>query len=462
MATRAAIYTRVSSDPRGVGRSTREQEADCRAIADREGWDVVATFVDNDRSASRFANSKRPEYAKLVQFLHGSNADVLVTWEASRAQRDLDAYVKLRDLCREAAVLWCYSGKTYDLSRTDDAFTTGLDALLAEREASQTRDRVLRAVSANAAAGRPHGRLTYGYRRVYNDATGQLVEQVVREDQAALVREAARRVLAGETPYAVAQSFNERGIPTPRNGRSWDLTQVKRLCINPAYIAKRVHRGQVVGDAAWPPILDEGTYYALQAKLTDPKRRTQRSSRVRHLLSGLAVCGVCDGRIRVQKNRGYLAYLCVDGFHVSRREDYVDQFVSAVVVERLSRPDALEVFADSDDADMSEVRAVVAELRARLQGFYDAAAAGELTPAALARIEAQLLPKIDEAERAAQAQSVAPVLVDAAGPDAAQHWESMPISTRREVIDALMRVRILKAGQGRRFDPASVAIEWRS
>lgn len=456
---RAVIYARVSSDPRGVGRSTAEQQADCRTIIEREGWDIVATFVDNDRSASRYANQERPEYRKLMRFLEQGDADVLVTWEASRTQRDLDAYVKLRDLCRTAGVLWCYSGRVYDLDRTDDAFTTGLDALLAEREASQTRDRVMRSVRANAAEGRPHGRLTYGYERVYDERSGELVEQIIREDQAAVVREAAQRVLAGETPYAVAQDFNTRGVPTPRGGQhGWDLIQIKRLCVNPAYIAKRVHRGQVVADAMWPPILDEATFYALTSKLNDPARRTQRDSAVKYLLSGIATCGACGGRIRARKNKNHRAYSCIDQWHVTRNVVPVDAKVERVICVLLSRPDVADLF-DVDDGAAVEARAEVAELKARLEAFYDAAAAGELTPQALARIEARLLPQVEAAERRARTAVVSPAVAGAAGPDAAERWKELALPVKREVIRELVTVRILPVGQGRRtFDPDSVEI----
>jgi site-specific DNA recombinase len=463
MSTRAAIYARVSSDPRGIGRSTREQVADCEAVAEREGWVVVDIFVDNDKSASRFSNGDRPAYRRLVQYLQDGRADVLLTWEASRTQRDLDAYVKLRDLCRTAGVRWCYSGRVYDLDRTDDAFVTGLDALLAEREAAQTRDRVLRTVRANANAGRPHGKRVFGYRRVYDEHSGALLDQVVDDDQAAVIREAARRVSSGETPYAVAKDFNARGIRTPAGGKGWDLTQIKRLCTNPTYIAKRVHKGKVVADATWPAILDEATHYTLVARLGDPKRRTQRDSAVKHLLSGIAVCGVCGGRIRVQKNRGFLAYLCVDGFHVSRREDHVDEFVTTVVIERLSRPDFLDLLVVDEDADVQAARARAAELRARLDGFYDIAAAGDLTPTALARIEATLLPEIEQAERRAHTTALSPVVAAAARPDIAELWQTLPLSTQREIIDTLMEIRIMKTGKGRRrFDPSSIAIDWKT
>lgn len=461
---RAVIYTRVSSDPNDRGRSVSEQESECRAVCERNGWDIVAVFSDNDRSASRYATKERPEYRRVIECVEAGGCDVLVTWEASRGQRDLLAYARLRDLCERRGVLLSYSGRTYDMTEADDRFGTGLDALLAERESDQTRKRVLRAVRSNATKGRPHGRLLYGYRREYDPVTRELIRQVPDDETAAIVREAARRVLDGETPYAVAQDFNRRGIPTPTNGgRGWDLTQIKRLCVNPGYVGKRVHRGKVVGDATWPAILDEATHHALISRLGDPKRRTQRDSAVRHLLSGLATCGVCDGRIRVQKNRGFLAYLCVDGFHVSRREDLADAVVEGVTIARLQQPDLLELMTAEDDGDVAAALTEAREKRARLEGFYDSAAAGDLTPAALARIEARLLPEIDAAQKRARRVALSPVVADTAGPGAAPRWAELSLPQKREVINTLMRVRIMPTGRGvRNFNPEHIAIEWRT
>ena len=459
---RAVIYTRVSSDPNERSRSVREQEAECRAVCDRNRWKVVAVLSDNDRSASRYAVKSRPAYKQLIELVNEDGCDVLVTWEASRAQRDLRAYADLRDLCERRGVLLSYSGRTYDMSDADDRFGTGLDALLAERESEQTRKRVLRAVRANADKGRPHGKLLYGYRREYDPTTRELIGQVPDPDTALVVQEAARRVLAGETPYTVAQDFDRRGIPTPRAGKGWDLTQIKRLCVNPGYAGLRVHQGRVVGDAAWPSLVDKATHLALVAKLSDPSRRTQRDSAVRHLLSGIAICGVCGGRLRVQKNRGFLAYLCVTGFHVSRREDHVNALVEAVTVGRLQKPDVLALLNDDDDETVIAALAEAREKRARLEGFYDAAAAGDLTPAALARVEARLLPEIEGAERRAQRATVPAVVAETAGPDAAARWPALTLPQRREVIGTLMTVRILPTNRGARtFRPEDVEILWK-
>ena len=98
---RAIIYTRVSAD-RGKARSVAEQEQECRAECERRGWPVAEVLTDNDRSATRYATKDRPQYARLRELL--TPGDVLVFWEASRAQRDMARYVELRDLCADRGV----------------------------------------------------------------------------------------------------------------------------------------------------------------------------------------------------------------------------------------------------------------------------------------------------------------------------------------------------------------------
>ncbi|WP_200216139.1 recombinase family protein [Micromonospora coerulea] len=452
---RAVIYTRVSSDPNNLGRSVEEQEADCRAVCEREGWQVVRVFSDNDRSASRYAKKERPEYQALRAFLEAGKADVLVMWEGSRAQRDLEAYLSLRKLCQAQGIGYSYSGRLYDLSRTDDRFTTGLDALLAEREADLTRDRVLRAVRANAAAGKPHGRLLYGYRRIYGDG-GQFVAQVIHEEHAEVIREAAKRVASGEACYSIAEDFNRRGIPTPRGGKQgWSLSQIGRMLQNPGYIGKRVHLGKIVGDADWPAILDPETYAVCRSILTDPRRKTQRDTTVRHLLSGAAVCDVCGSRMRVQKNRTHYAYLCSARFCVSVKTTVLEQFVVAVLVARLSRPDALDLLAPPADRGVVEqARQEAKQKRARLEEWYAAAARDEITPAGLASIERTLLAEIEDAERRAEHVDVPPLVRDLVGPGVEQRWERLTIGQQREVVSLLLDLRVGKTYQGARsLDP---------
>ncbi|MFT4126109.1 MAG: recombinase family protein [Gordonia sp. (in: high G+C Gram-positive bacteria)] len=231
--TRAVIYTRVSRDLAG-GRSVAEQEAECRAVCERNGWPVAEVLTDNDRSATRFATKDRPQYARLSEVLRPG--DVLVVWEPSRAGRSMDHYVDLRRLCTDRQVMLSYSGRLFDLEDGDDRFTTGLDALLAEREAEDIRKRIKRAHRENLAQGKPHGRVPYGYKIVRDPDTGKSTGRVPDPSRAPLVAEAARRVLDGHSFGSVV-----RWIET-QDPLGWDSAKLRRIMVNPTYAGYRTRQ----------------------------------------------------------------------------------------------------------------------------------------------------------------------------------------------------------------------------
>jgi hypothetical protein len=346
------------------------------------------------------------------------------------------------------------------MRRTDDRFSTALDALLAEREADVTRDRVMRGMRAAMAAGRPHGKLLYGYRREYAD-NGAYVRQVPHEERAAVVREAARRVADGEACYSIAQDFNKRNIPAPKGGE-WDLTQIRRIVINPGYVGQRVHQGKVVGTADWPAILDEKTFGVCVARMTDPRRRTVRDTSVKHLLTGAATCFECGSPVRVAKSRGIPSYICDKNFCIGIAVWKLDKFITDLVVERLSRPDALELLgANADDQDAAAAREVD-ELQATLDQWYEAARRKQVTPVGLAKIEAGLLEDIAAARSRAEAVAVEPVLRSVVRADLADVWEDLPIAARREVVSILLEIKVRRIGRGKRiFDPRRVSLTWK-
>ena len=458
---RAIIYCRVSSDPKQRGKSVTEQESDCRAIASANGWDVAHVLVDNDRGASRYSTGTRPAYAQLADTLQPG--DVLVTWEASRAQRDLAAYLDLRELCAQRNVLWCYSGKIHDLSTGDDRFTTGLDALLAEKEVEQSRERILRAVRANVAAGKPHGKLPYGYMIQRDPDTGESLGRIPHPDTAPIVRELVRRVLAGDSLYSLAKDLNARGVPAPRPRRDgtpaqWIPVTLRKIIESPTYAGLRVHRGHVVGTGTWEPLITVDEHERLKALLADPARRTQRGSEPRWLLSGVAICGECEGRITRLNNRGYESYVCRDGAHVARKICDVDAYVVELVIRRLESQDLVTELGAEDGEYAAAVEAARA-LRQRLDAFADSAADGELSPAALARVEAKLLPQIERADARVRRLVRSPIVAQAAGADARARWEVMSVRDRRDLVRALVEVRICRVGKGRRGRQVGDGIE---
>jgi site-specific DNA recombinase len=131
----------VSQDSSGRQRSVNEQEAECRAVCEREGWLLTGVWSDNDISASRYARRKRPAWQELMEIIAGGEIDMLVMWEVSRATRDRTTWAALVAACTDQRVLMCVSGKVYDLEDPDDAHD--LDSRMASgvRESGATRKR---------------------------------------------------------------------------------------------------------------------------------------------------------------------------------------------------------------------------------------------------------------------------------------------------------------------------------
>lgn len=462
---RAIIYTRVSQDPKQQGTSVERQREFCEAECERHGWNVVKVFTDNDRGASRHSKGSRSEYRSVLASIESGDADVLVTWESSRAQRDLDVYLQLRKLCESSGVLWSYGGRLYDLTRGDDRFATGLDALLAEKEADQISERVNEGVRKHIAKGLPYGKIPYGYRREYDPRTKALVGQFIVEEQAKVIRECASRFLAGESANAIAKDLNARGVPSPRatdNTKGWTLSQIRVMLTKPTYIAKRTHNGVITGDGQWPAILDEDSFNQCVARFNDPKRKTVMDDdrNVKFLLTGIAKCGVCGGFVKASPNRGYRAYQCKTSFCVARKVEKVDTFVIGEVMTRLERPDFLDALASASGPDVSDAVDRYSVLSNQRDALTEEAKSTEIPIALLtARYEA-LTEQMNELEPLLRRVEAPTVLTDLVKRPR-EMWKAMALEQQREVLRLLVDVRILKVGKGRRnFDPRTVDVRF--
>jgi site-specific DNA recombinase len=359
--------------------------------------------------------------------------------------------------------------RTYDPRVPRDWKALADDGLDSAYESEKTSLRVRRTKAAAAMAGRPDGRPPFGHRRVYDSTTGALLGQEPDPETAPIVRAIFDRFVAGAPIGAIVRELGvTRAI-------------VSNTLRNPAHIARRKHNG-ATHPADWPPIVEEATFYAAQRILADPARKKTRPGRTAHLLSYLATCGTCGAHLSVR----YLAtttadrdhgtgrvqpiYVCKNGSHAAIREEWLDRFVTEVVIGRLSRPDIYPSLTAADDAAVVAARGEAEALRLRLDEFVDSAARGELSAAALARVEARLLPQIEAAEKRATLAATPPPLRALITPegDIRQRWEAMPIPARKDVIRVLIeavRLRPTPLGRASTYDAIDgqrVEIEWRT
>lgn len=462
---RVLLYGRTSLD-RSEGRSVDDQLSSQRKWATSTGRTIIAELRDDGISASRYAGKRksRPDWQVAMELISGGQVDELSVWEVSRSTRDRAVWAALIAACLENHVNLAVDGKVHDPADPDDGFMLDLAAALAVRESAITSKRTLRSVRSRASSGRPHGALNYGYRVEYDADTGKPIRRVIDKDQAKVIKEVARRLLAGESASSIAADLNTRGVPTPRGGE-WNGPNLTRTLKSPALAGLRVHRGEVLDGVAatWKPIIKMSKHQALVAMLSDPARRSSRTgAHIRYLLPGVAECGKCGGPVRalnrkLRSGRGYtMTYACRTNFCFSRSAAETDELVEQVMIGVLSRPD-ITARLSAGDPEATTAGEEMARMTAKLEEARRLAAQEDgLSLESLMDLERRLLPRIADLKRAARPKHIPTVVLDTAGPDAAARWAELPVASRREIVRVLAHVKINKASRRDAFVPFDV------
>jgi site-specific DNA recombinase len=484
-------YLRVSLDRSGRARSIEEQHHENLEAASARGVTLGEPYKDESISASRYSTKTRDGFGKLLADLeHGRfGADELWLWESSRGSRKVGEWVTLIELCEQQQVKIHVTthNRTYDPSNGRDRRSLLEDAVDSEYESGKISARLKRAAAASAAAGKPHGRAPYGYRRRYDERTKKLIAQEPDPIEAPVIRELFERVKAGHSLRSIALDWEARGIRT-RTGKIFTPQHLRVLATTAAYGGLRVHDtnghggshspqpgapGVQVVKGTWDPLVTEATYRAVQRILTDPKRTTTRPGRAKHLLSNIARCDVCDGPIFVSFRSGQTTYQCRRGCVRVQKED-IEELADGVILGYLARPDVHQALqaAEADSDALQAVRDELATARARLAELADAAATGTISIATVTRMEPQILAMIAGLERREAELATPSALYGFITPGANvdRRWHAAPMSTRREIARLLLvpdRIGELRVAPrppgwpGGRHVPAVERVIWR-
>jgi len=329
--------------------------------------------------------------------------------------------------------------------------------------------RTTRTAAAEAAAGRPTGKCPFGYKRVYDENTGKMLTQVPDPATAPMVRDLFERIAKGHALLAIARDFAEQGY---RNGKGEPFSgnHLRSLARLHAYTGLRVHfpgrakhnwrlqvKAEHLIEANWKPIIDRDLFWQVQEILDDPTRKTTRPGRANHLLSHVAVCGVCGNwmvwRSRQQPNAAdpVPSYVCRNG-HVRVTEAALDRLGEDLLLGYLEGEALADDLAaqEADGAALRQARADTAALRAQLKEIPGMIEAG-VSAANVAVAEQRILRALGAAERREKDLSSPAALrgLIEPGPGVRGRWASTPLAVQRQIArlvfaeDALGVLRIL-------------------
>lgn len=318
---RTLIYARYSSQLQNP-RSVEDQIAACRALADREGWTVVGAHADRAISgAAGTGAGQRPGLSDMMHRVEAGGIDQVLVDTSSRLTRDLGDADRLRKL-----INFC-GARLYSIADGEiDPFKGTIKALMDEHQRKEIAHNVRRGHTGNIQAGRAASGVAYGYRRVIRlDGKGEPIRGLreIDPDTSAVVLRIYRDYAAGQSALGIASRLNAEGVPPPRRGIWRASTLIGHratgfgILVNPVYVGRLVYGRtetsvdprtrerrmrpgtgdlregaaphlRIVDDTLWQAVRDEMTRRA--------SPHPERQRRPKHMLSGLASCGVCGGR----------------------------------------------------------------------------------------------------------------------------------------------------------------------
>lgn len=456
---KAVVYCRISQDRTGEGIGVAQQEEDARKLAELRGWDVVAVKTDNDLSAK--GQKKRPGFIEALALVEAGTAQVIVAWDWTRLERNRRDGLRLIEACEKAnAIIALVRGSDIDMSTPSGRLVADMLSGVARHEIDVKGDRIRRARERDALAGKFHGGVRpFGYAK--DGVTVVLAEAIE-------VVKATEAIVAGASLRSVVKALNDSGMRTTL-GNAWTTVETRDMLRRARNAGLSVYRGEVVAQAVWPGIVPEESWRAVVDILSNPERRTTPGNRTKWLGSGIYRCGgegcaetvICSKSGPTRKP----CYRCRTRKHITRAVEPVDEFIQEVVIERLSREDALDLLDDGQGEDVAPLQTEALALRQRLDRQAELHAEGVLDDRQLIIGSQNIRAKLVEVEgRIAEAGqgSVFQGVVGTEDPRAT--WFGLELGRKRAVLDALLTVTILPAPHGRGpsgayFDPRYVRVE---
>lgn len=153
MTKRVALYLRVST----TGQTTDNQRRELEQVAQRHGWDIVATFTDEGVSGAK-GREKRPAYDQLRRGVARREFDLVAAWSVDRLGRSLQDLVGFLDELHAKHIDLYLHQQGIDTTTPAGRAMFQVMGVFAEFERAMIQERVKAGLARARAAGKRLGR----------------------------------------------------------------------------------------------------------------------------------------------------------------------------------------------------------------------------------------------------------------------------------------------------------------
>ena len=279
---RGVIYARYSSDNQRE-ESIEGQIRECKVFAERNGIDVIGSYIDRAFSAK---TDNRPDFQRMIKESANKAFDVVLVWKLDRFARDRYDSAYYKRVLRKNGV---------KVVSATEAISEGAEGILlesllegvAEYYSVELAEKTLRGMTENALNCKVNGSVPLGYKPT-EDGHYQ-----IDPIYAPIIVEIYQMYLDGMSMKRIVDELKARGI---RNRKGGEISEnvVRKILENRRYLGEYIFRDIVIPNGI-PQIVPQELFSQVQERIERVKKAPARhKAEEEYLLSTKLFCGKCE------------------------------------------------------------------------------------------------------------------------------------------------------------------------
>ena len=277
------IYARYSSDNQKE-ESIDGQLRECKAYAEKNGIQIVDTYIDRALSAK---TDNRPRFQQMIKDSASKHFEIILVWKLDRFARNRYDSAHYKNMLRKNGV------KVVSITETISQGAEGilLESLLegmAEYYSVELAEKVTRGMMENALKCKYNGgTLPIGYK--VDKEQNYLIDEIT----APAVVLAFKSYAEGMSMQHIANMLNYQGVRTHKKTKL-DVDIVTRMLHNRKYIGEYKFK-DVITPGGIPAIVDKELFELVQEKMKQNKKApAKHKAEDEYLLTTKLYCGKCQ------------------------------------------------------------------------------------------------------------------------------------------------------------------------
>ena len=279
---RGVIYARYSSDNQRE-ESIEGQIRECKAFAERNGIDIIGSYIDRAFSAK---TDNRPDFQRMIKDSASKTFDVVLVWKLDRFARDRYDSAYYKRVLRKNGV---------KVVSATEAISEGAEGILlesllegvAEYYSVELAEKTLRGMTENALNCKVNGSIPLGFLPT-EDGHFQ-----IDPIYAPIIVEIYEMYRGGMTMQEIVSELKTRGVRN-RKGGEISLNVVSKILRNRRYLGEYIFRDIVIPNGI-PRIVSQELFDRVQERMEKNRKAPARyKADEEYLLSTKLFCGKCQ------------------------------------------------------------------------------------------------------------------------------------------------------------------------